>query len=249
MKSKILLDLNNCLNVLFFRTDGNLEKARTQLSKFLQEYHIKGEVILCVDTIFHDNFRNKIKENYKKRKHKSPERKEFLRTLLWDLVNNQLEFKDYEIAIAKTYEADDIIYTYCKNKEKDEKIYIVSSDKDFYSCLKAHVYLLPKLTGRIKGGINEGHVLEEFGFSREIFECYKALVGDRSDNIKAPMNLTMDYILEICKEKSPKLLEKRLAKERPHNLRKYLSNYSLIKKQLVEEILNKEYLQQLEGSV
>lgn len=79
-------------------------------------------------------------------------------------------------------EADDIIsYLINKNELKNEKIIIVSSDKDYYQLLNQNIsqYLLSK-----KIIVTKEDIEKEYEISINNFILARALIGDESDNIK-----------------------------------------------------------------
>lgn len=245
LKNTFLIDGNNWFNVLYFRADGDLEKGKKLLNAGIKNYLEYGEVKICLDTIFHDNFRKKIRGNYKKRKKKSEDRKLFLREMLKCLANDELEEKDYEVCMAKTYEADDIICTFVENKKEGERLYIVSQDKDFYSLLRWDVFLVPQFRTDNFLVITEKKVKELYGTSGKGFECYKALMGDNSDNITPLHNMTDKRALKIVKGRTPAQIREYVKKHFFHlSYDKYLRNLELITKVTIplEDLMNKEIL-------
>lgn len=77
------------------------------------------------------------------------------------------------------YEADDIIYSLCC-KYPNVPFTILTVDKDILGCLAANSNLTIELKKEIW---NKDRFEEEYEFSPNRFSEYKALVGDKSDNI------------------------------------------------------------------
>ena len=105
--------------------------------KFKEDY---GDLIFCCDG--YNNWRKKVFEHYKANRRK--QREENPQNIDWqslfdtihalkDEINNELPYKLLNNADC---EADDIIATVCKHYHGDEKILIISSDKDFIQLQK-----------------------------------------------------------------------------------------------------------------
>ena len=77
-------------------------------------------------------------------------------------------------------EADDVIGYLVKNRLSQEKVVIVSSDKDYYQLLSDNV---TQWSPGQKKFITEEIVLRKFGISVENFCTARSIIGDPSDNI------------------------------------------------------------------
>lgn len=77
-------------------------------------------------------------------------------------------------------EADDVIAYLCRTHLRDEKVTIVSSDKDYYQLLGENVRIWRP--GR-KSFIGEEEMRVEYSISPANFALAKAVCGDASDNI------------------------------------------------------------------
>ena len=114
-------------------------------------------------------------------------------------------------------EADDIIAYLCDTlpNHQDDKIFIVSSDKDFLQLINEHVVVYRPME---KKYYTEEVFKEKYNMSPKNFILHKTLLGDNSDKIKgvkglgekgllkkfpelAERNLTFDDIFEICEKK------------------------------------------------
>lgn len=84
-------------------------------------------------------------------------------------------------------EADDLIgigATLLRDKSTVDKVMIYSSDRDFYQLIDGKIIVLqPKGSGKAKK-VRVKDVLAEYQVDPSVFDQYKALVGDTSDNYK-----------------------------------------------------------------
>lgn len=77
-------------------------------------------------------------------------------------------------------EADDVIGYLCRNRFRDEKKLIASSDRDFYQLVDENTMIYSWATKKFMG---PSEVLDEFNISAENFVLAKAVCGDPSDSI------------------------------------------------------------------
>lgn len=114
-------------------------------------------------------------------------------------------------------EADDIIAHLCAvlPKRKEDKVFIVSSDKDFIQLINENVIVYRPME---KEFYTEDTVKEKFSMSPKNFIIYKTLLGDNSDKVKGikglgekkltklfpeltQQDLTLDDVYNICESK------------------------------------------------
>jgi len=114
-------------------------------------------------------------------------------------------------------EADDIIAHLCTviPKQEKDKVFIVSSDKDFIQLVNKNVIVYRPME---KEFYTEETVKEKFNMSPSNFIIYKTLMGDNSDKVKGvkglgekklyklfpelqTTNLTLDDVYNICEGK------------------------------------------------
>lgn len=141
------------------------------------------EVVIAWDAPGSSNFRKEIFPLYKANRDKPEadyvEQREFLQQLLTAMGVVQIE-KD-------TAEADDIIGSLAKKNYKDDKVFILSGDHDFYSLIEDGIHVISPISGMVapnpegKIYIKNGAKIIEL-FPHQVAD-YKALVGDSSDNI------------------------------------------------------------------
>jgi len=98
----------------------------------------------------------------------------------------------------KGREADDLIFTLIKNSNKIDESIVVSTDGDMYQLFTVKNNLI--VYSPMKGKIWTKKNIEEYlGFPIKYFVTYKALVGDRSDNLPG--------VARIGEKKARRLIE------------------------------------------
>ena len=126
-------------------------------------------------------------------------------------------------------EGDDLIANYIKNKKSNEKVVIVSEDRDLTQLISDDVcQYIPSL----KKFISVGNSVKELGITHENILLKKILCGDASDNIKGIKGVGEQTLIklfpEIKKEKTSidSILErsKILLEERKENKKKPLKS-------------------------
>jgi len=102
------------------------------------------------------------------------------------------------VAVCQLYvsdcEADDVVAYLCRNRFRDEKKIIVSSDKDMYQLLDDNTtqYSLHKKTY-----VTKDDVLKEFRVTSHNFAIAKAICGDASDNIPGVQGIGFKKIVKL----------------------------------------------------
>ncbi|WMM23801.1 5'-3' exonuclease H3TH domain-containing protein [Tissierella sp. MB52-C2] len=81
------------------------------------------------------------------------------------------------------FEADDVIASYVKMYREKMKIFIVSNDTDFLQLVDKNVSLYV-YRGKNTIIYDEEKVFQRYGVKSALFADYKALIGDKSDNLK-----------------------------------------------------------------
>lgn len=110
--------------------------------------------------------------------------------------NKLLEFLEclpVNVIRLKNVEADDVIAYLCAHYP-DDQLVIASGDKDFYQLLndKTIIYCPSKKTLKTKKDC-----IEEFGIHPNNFALAKALVGDKSDNVKGLPGLGFKTLVKL----------------------------------------------------
>lgn len=137
--------------------------------------------------------------------------KAIIKGILEELCIRQYEYENTE--------GDDIIAYYVKNKKPNEKVVIVSSDKDLTQLISDSVIVY---NPRMKDFVTKDNSIEKIGITHENVVLEKILCGDVSDNIKGikgigettlvklfPFVKTEKSDLNVIVERSKELLEER----------------------------------------
>ena len=148
-----------------------------------------------------------IYEDYKKNKNKNyingtkpiDEVELLQRKMVWDYLN-ELYVRQIMDEIVET---DDFIAYYCLNREPNEKITIVSTDRDFLQLIDENIriYFLD-----LKTYVDNNNFSLYFCFNRENAMLIKMMIGDTSDCIKGIKGLKETTLLSFF----PELKEKKL---------------------------------------
>ena len=112
--------------------------------------------------------------------------KEIVQRILDELCIRQYEFENVE--------GDDIISYYVKNKKDNEKVVIVSSDKDLTQLISDTVIVY---NPRIKDFITKDNAVEKLDILPENIVLEKVICGDVSDNIKGVKGVGNDTLIKL----------------------------------------------------
>lgn len=115
--------------------------------------------------------------------------KRIIKQILEELCIRQYEYEDVE--------GDDLIAYYVKNKKENEKVVIVSSDKDLTQLISDTVIVY---NPRIKDFITKDNSVEKIGITHENVVLEKVLCGDVSDNIKGVKGVGEQTLLKLFPE-------------------------------------------------
>lgn len=145
--------------------------------------------------------------------------KGILKTILEELCVRQYEYENVE--------GDDIIAYYVKNRKKNEKVVIVSSDKDLTQLISENVIVY---NPRLKDFVTKDNSIEKIGITHENVVLEKILCGDASDNIKGVKGLGEATLIKLFPKikgektdlKAVLALSKTLLEERKANKKKPL---------------------------
>ena len=212
-----------------------LNSIRLYRTQFNKEY---GEVILTYDSKHY--WRREYFPNYKAGRKKSREKDNKDWDKIFGVLNKiKAEFKDnlpYKYLEVYGCEADDIIATLCKNNQ-DEKIMIISGDKDFiqlhkYPSVKQYSPILKKF---VKDHNPDTYIKEHI------------LKGDTSDgvpNVLSPDNTFVDSIRQrpLGRKKIETWLDIHIDDLPEEVKRNYQRNDKLINLDNIPEELGKEIM-------
>lgn len=107
------------------------------------------------------------------------------------LILEELCIRQYEY---ENTEGDDIIAYYVKNKKENEKVVIVSSDKDLTQLISDSVIVY---NPRMKDFITKDNSVSKIGITHENVVLEKILCGDVSDNIKGVKGLGETTLIKL----------------------------------------------------
>ena len=126
-----------------------------------------------------------IKED--KREEETFEReKTLIKSILEELCIRQYEYENTE--------GDDIIAYYTKHKKENEKVVVVSSDKDLTQLISDTVIIY---NPRLRDFVTKDNSVEKIGITHENVVLEKILCGDASDNIKGVKGMGETTLLKL----------------------------------------------------
>lgn len=257
----ILLDLNqivvsNLMQQINISKDDNVEEdflrhmilnaIRSVKSKFSEEY---GELIICSDS--YNYWRKEMFPFYKANRKKSRDASIFDWNAIFKTINKiKREIKDnfpYHYIEIHTAEADDIIATLTKEYCNNEKILIISGDKDFVQLQKyPNVSQYSTIT---KSWIKESNPKN--------FLLEKILTGDGGDGI--PNFLSDDDTFVNTQKRQKRLTKKKIDafmnSKNPQSIlteteyRGYMRNRYLIDFDYIPDDLQKKILTEIDKPV
>jgi len=120
------------------------------------------------------------------------------------VVFNYLEELYIRQLVHEIVEADDFIAYICNNKKENEKITIITSDRDLCQLINddVRIYLLDKRTY-----VNPKNFQEHFKYHYENVAVIKILCGDNSDSIKGVKRLGEGTLLKLFPELTERKVE------------------------------------------
>jgi 5'-3' exonuclease len=147
--------------------------------------------------------------------------KSIIKAILEELCIRQYEFENTE--------GDDIIAFYVKNKNANEKLVIVSADKDLTQLISDTVIIY---NPRMRDFVTKDNSVEKIGITHENVVLEKILCGDASDNIKGVKGIGETTLIKLfpqikdTKTDLKAIIEcsKQLLEERAHNKKKPLKS-------------------------
>lgn len=150
-----------------------------------------------------------------------------------------LRYLEIEPIYSKKCEADDIIATLALKYGKDNRVTISSFDSDFFQLISNNTSIL-RPRGKSSKIIDISSFKEAFGFSPQYWALYKAIMGDKSDNIKGVEGFGKKrsalVVKAIEEDKSPlfylKEREKKKIEENEDLVKRNISLIQLVEKDL-----------------
>ncbi|WP_343192481.1 5'-3' exonuclease H3TH domain-containing protein [Buchnera aphidicola (Taiwanaphis decaspermi)] len=123
-----------------------------------------------------NDFRKKIYKKYKEKRKKMPKDLKKQLPLLYKII----KLLGIPLLIIKYVEADDVIGTIAKKEEKEMKVLILTSDKDFSQLVNKNINILDIYKKKILGA---KEIKNKYGVYPNLMIDWLSLVGDISDNI------------------------------------------------------------------
>ena len=112
-----------------------------------------------------------------------------IQNMLEELCIRQYEYNDVE--------GDDIIANYVKNREENEKVVIVSSDRDLTQLICDNVIIFNPKGNKF---ITKDNSVKELGITHENIVIEKMICGDMSDNIKGVKGVGRQTLVKLFPE-------------------------------------------------
>ncbi|WOO87608.1 DNA polymerase I [Mollicutes bacterium LVI A0039] len=161
------------------RPGGAIRTLVSMINKIISEER-PTHMFIALDTKA-PTFRHHSYEDYKAGRSKTPEDLNVQFPMAMELYD-AMGIKHYGV---DGYEADDLIATYAIEAQKQGfKVKIVSGDKDLLQLVDDEIEVLtPKMGFSKEVNYTPEVFIEKYEFGPERFIEYKALVGDKSDNI------------------------------------------------------------------
>ena len=158
-----------------------------------------SSVIPCYDA--GGNFRKKLDENYKGNREKSDLAHYADRGLLVEEVLPTLGFTPVGV---KGWEADDIIATISRNSPAYREVHILTVDADLLQLVGNRVKVILFNSVKKTKVYDIDGVLEKFGVYPAEVKYFKALAGDKSDNVAGLPKVGPKTAVKIIEESRPK---------------------------------------------
>lgn len=133
--------------------------------------------------------------------------KTLIKSILEELCIRQYEYENTE--------GDDIIAYYTKHKKENEKVVIVSSDKDLTQLISDTVIIY---NPRLRDFVTKDNSVEKIGITHENVVLEKILCGDASDNIKGVKGMGETTLLKLFPNLKTKKSDLRAVIERSKEL-------------------------------
>ncbi len=167
----------------------------SMLIKSLDNY--KPEYLIIAFDTPEPTFRDKIYKEYRTQR---PEPKQELKQQ-FEPIKSGLKHANIGYIEFPGYEADDIIGSLTAKLSKDNKIIVVTGDKDILQLVNENtVVVLPKIGLSKTEEFNPDKVRSLLGVKPEMVADYKAIAGDQSDNYKGASGIGPKTAVELLSQ-------------------------------------------------
>lgn len=103
----------------------------------------------------------------------------------FSVLQELLECLPVQIIITDSYETDDAVAEFVKNKKRygheNSDVYICSTDRDFSQLLREDVFIYNPVS---KSFLSTENFIDKYEISHQNWLFYRAICGDQSDNLK-----------------------------------------------------------------
>lgn len=152
-------------------------------------------------------------------------------------IYHALEFMGIRFTEIEEVETDDVIAAYVSACEKDFRITIASWDSDFFQLISGQTSVL-RYRGKNTIICGAGFVENRFGIPAALYADFKALTGDKADNIKGAEKVGVKTAASLLKQfgslegilaHAEQIQKVSVRKSILENRNRLLTNYKLIK--------------------
>jgi 5'-3' exonuclease len=160
----------------------NYERHDPDMTEYDRKLYLYQQAVLehsKQNRVNNDKYNETEDEKFERQKY-------ILQNILEELCVRQYEYENVE--------GDDIVAYYVKNRKDNEKIVIVSSDKDLTQLISEDVIIY---NPRIKDFITKDNSIEKIGITHKNVVLEKILCGDVSDNIKGVKGLGEQTLIKL----------------------------------------------------
>lgn len=165
------------------------------INKYIRRYS-PSHIFIAFDSR-EETFRKKEYPEYKAGRQKMPDEMKVQWPILFEMLDQMKLSYHKEPGI----EADDLIGIITERFSKDNKIMILSSDKDLYQLIRENVYMIVPQAGELPDKVvNIDNIEEHLGVQPNQVIDYKALVGDPSDNLPGVKGIGPKTAIPLIKE-------------------------------------------------
>lgn len=150
-------------------------------------------------------------------------------------LSSYIQLLPVKLVIVDRVEADDVIAYINEEYHKEDETYIMSTDKDFLQLVDEHTFVYSPTKKKV---YNADEVIKEYGIHPNNMVIYRAIEGDKSDNIDGVKGIgpkTIQKHLPYLKEEEKLSLEDFEQKlneveKRPKAINDLLNNFSIIQR-------------------
>lgn len=191
MKNILIIDSYSLANRAYHALKVNMTNGKGQDTRVLHGYltslvkyvdECKIDSVIAAFDPKGKNFRHDMYESYKGTRQKMDDT---IHEQI-DILKDILKLMNIDVVQKSGFEADDVIGTISKREvENGNKVFILSGDRDLFALVNENCYQIYSSTskGATSDIYNIEAVKESFGVYPNQVTTFKALVGDKSDNI------------------------------------------------------------------